>query len=180
MFIEEFDIADLKLITPKKFGDSRGFFLESYHQEKYLKSANISCSFVQDNISMSPKGILRGLHFQKNEFAQAKLVTVLQGKAFDVAVDLRKNSPTFGQHQSVVLDSSKIQFFYIPRGFAHGFLSLEDNTLFSYKCDNFYSPENESGLFYNDPDLNIKWPSSTKFTLSDKDKILPNFKEFSI
>ena len=148
------EIEGLIEIIPKVFDDERGYFFESYNQLKLEKE--ISCEFVQDNQSYSTKDVLRGLHFQNPPFAQAKLVRVITGKVLDVAVDIRKNSPTFGQHVSVILDSSKNNMFFIPEGFAHGFLALEDS-IFHYKCSNYYNHKSESGILWNDPQVNINW-----------------------
>lgn len=158
------------IIEPKIFGDDRGFFYETYQAERY-KAAGISLDFVQDNRSRSSRGVLRGLHFQKNK-PQGKLVTVTQGEVFDVAVDLRKDSPTFGQYESVLLTGDNRVQFYIPPGFAHGFCVLSDTADFQYKCTDYYDPTDEGGLLWNDPELAIAWPL-TNPTLSAKDSILP-------
>lgn len=158
------------IIEPKIFGDDRGFFYETYQSQRY-KAAGIELDFVQDNRSRSSKGVLRGLHFQKNK-PQGKLVTVTQGKVFDVAVDLRKDSPTFGQHASVLLTGDNRVQFYIPPGFAHGFCVLSDTADFQYKCTDYYDPTDEGGLLWNDPELAIAWPL-TNPTLSAKDSVQP-------
>lgn len=162
-------IDGLQILETTAFWDSRGCFFESYHQLKY-KEQGIACDFVQDNVSVSSYGVIRGLHFQTGAFAQAKLVQVLKGKVLDVAVDLRPGSPTFGQHYSVELsDENHLQFF-IPRGFAHGFSVLSEEAVFHYKCDNYYHKESESGIVFNDPTLNIDWMiPKGKEIVSEKD-----------
>ncbi|NCA93825.1 MAG: dTDP-4-dehydrorhamnose 3,5-epimerase [Sphingobacteriia bacterium] len=149
-------IEDVLIIEPKVFGDERGFFVETFNLERY-KEAGIDWEFVQDNLSSSMKGVLRGLHFQKDPFAQGKLVQVIKGKVLDVAVDIRKNSSTFGQYISVELSGENKKQLWIAPGMAHGFLALEDDTIFSYKCTNLYNPTAEGGLLWNDKDLNIDW-----------------------
>lgn len=149
-------IEDVLIIEPKVFGDERGFFVETFNLERY-KEAGIDWEFVQDNLSSSMKGVLRGLHFQKDPFAQGKLVQVIKGKVLDVAVDIRKNSPTFGQYISVELSGENKKQLWIAPGMAHGFLALENDTIFSYKCTNLYNPTAEGGLLWNDKDLNIDW-----------------------
>lgn len=166
------------IIQPNVYKDVRGYFIESFNQKRFNSKLNIDIDFVQDNESKSNKGVLRGLHYQLGKHAQAKLVRVIKGSVLDVVVDMRLDSKTFGKHFSIKLtEKNKLQLF-IPRGFAHGFLVLEDETIFSYKCDNYYNIESESGIIYNDSDLNIDWhlPSSDVI-LSDKDLILPKFKE---
>ena len=150
------EIPDLVVIQPDVYPDERGYFFESYQAEKF-KEMGISTRFVQDNESMSVKNVLRGLHFQLPPFAQAKLVRVARGSAQDVAVDLRKGSPTFGRWYSVVLSAKDKTMMFIPEGFAHGFLTLEDNTIFQYKCSNYYSKESEASIIWNDPTLDIAW-----------------------
>ena len=165
------------IIEPRVFEDNRGYFFECYSKKEFEKNG-LNYEFVQDNQSKSSYGTIRGLHFQKGEFAQAKLVRVLKGNVLDVAVDIRKGSPTFGKYVSVVLSAENGKQFYIPRGFAHGFIVLEDNTLFSYKCDNFYCPSADRGLYFNDPALNIDWPElGVEITLSEKDKKHPRLSE---
>lgn len=144
------------IIEPKVFTDERGCFFESFNRRK-LSDTGIKADFVQDNVSRSKKGVLRGLHYQLDPLAQTKLLTVLSGRILDVAVDLRTGSPTFGKHLSVELNSDDKRMVLIPKGFAHGFVALEDNTLVMYKCDNYYSPVHERGIRYNDPALNINW-----------------------
>lgn len=172
------DIEDLIVIEPQIFGDDRGYFFESYSKAKF-NEAGITNDFVQDNQSMSAYGIIRGLHFQKGEYAQAKLVRVIKGKVIDSVVDLRPNSKTFGKTFSIELSQENQKQLFVPRGFAHGFSVLEDNTIFTYKCDNLYNKESEGGLLYNDPALNIDWKIPTdKVLVSDKDKIHPTFEEY--
>lgn len=156
MNIIKTDIEGVLIIEPKIFGDERGFFVETYNLERY-KEAGIILPFVQDNLSLSAKGVLRGVHFQKNPFAQGKLIQVIKGRVLDVAVDIRKNSPTRGQYISVELSGENKKQLWIAPGLAHGFLSLEDDTIFSYKCTNLYNPTAERGIIWNDKDLNIDW-----------------------
>ena len=169
-------IDGLLIIKPDDFKDERGYFFESYNKERFAK-AGLNMDFVQDNESKSDKGVLRGLHFQKPPHAQGKLVRVIKGAVMDVAVDLRKESPTYGKWESVVLtEENKLQF-WIPEGFAHGFVALEDNTIFNYKCTNVYNKESEGSILWNDPDININWNIDNPI-LSEKDKISPLFKNF--
>lgn len=176
MKIEETHLKGCFVITPKVFEDDRGYFFESFNQHVFEKETGINVNFVQDNQSMSAKNVLRGLHFQTGEYAQAKLVQVIKGKVLDVCVDIRKKSPTFGQHFSIILDDKNRKQLYIPRGFAHGFVALENNTIFSYKCDNFYKNKNEAGIIFNDKTLNIDWDiSENELIISEKDKLLPTF-----
>jgi len=172
-------ISDLLIYRPPIFRDDRGSFSVTFNWQHFLDQGLIA-PFLQDNRSVSSQGTLRGLHLQTGEHAQAKLVGVLQGKVFDVAIDLRPGSPSFGAHYSIILDAqTDPQFLYIPRGFAHGFLVLSERAEFFYKVDNFYNPGSEGGIHYNDSDLNISWPEvSTELTLSEKDKILPSFNDF--
>jgi dTDP-4-dehydrorhamnose 3,5-epimerase len=175
MEFEEIFIKGAFLLKPKIFEDSRGYFFESFNREEFEKNIG-AVNFIQDNESKSSAGVLRGLHFQKGEYAQAKLVRVIKGAVLDVIADIRPESPTFGQHFSIKLsETNKLQLF-LPRGMAHGFLVLEDETVFSYKIDNIYSPENESGILFDDPYLSIDWqfPKSS-LILSEKDKKLPLF-----
>lgn len=163
-------ISGLFTVQPKVFGDSRGYFFESY-SERDFDAAGLSLRFVQDNQSKSTKGVLRGLHFQKTH-PQAKLVRVISGEVFDVAVDLRTGSPTFGTWEGVVLSGEKQNQFYIPQGFAHGFLVLSDQAVFAYKCTDFYHPEDEGGIRWDDPTIGVQWPSlGTKPLLSAKDLV---------
>jgi dTDP-4-dehydrorhamnose 3,5-epimerase len=171
------EIPDVKIVLPDVHRDARGYFAETYNEKRYF-DAGIDARFVQDNESCSSRGVLRGLHWQDGEHAQAKLVRVIRGAVWDVAVDLRQGSPTFGKSVSCELTAENCRQFFIPRGFAHGFVVLEDNTLFSYKCDNFYCPAAERGLRYDDSDINIKWPSVGRdFLLSEKDLKHPSLKE---
>ncbi|EOB2820172.1 dTDP-4-dehydrorhamnose 3,5-epimerase [Vibrio vulnificus] len=174
MKIIETKIKDLLIIVPKVFGDDRGFFYETFQAERY-KKAGIKESFVQDNRSRSNKGVLRGLHFQKSK-PQGKLVSVTSGEVFDVAVDLRPNSETFGQHESIILTGQNKLQFYVPPGFAHGFCVLSDTADFQYKCTDYYDPADESGLLWSDPDLDIDWPILEPL-LSEKDMYQPTFSE---
>ena len=167
-------IEGLFEIQPKVFSDSRGYFFEAWSQRDF-DAAGITARFVQDNQSRSVKGVLRGLHFQKTH-PQGKLVRAIEGEVFDVAVDLRPASPTRGKWHGVILSGEKQNQFYIPEGFAHGFLVLSDTAVFAYKCTDFYHPEDEGGLIWNDPAIGIKWPDlGMDYLLSDKDKILPQF-----
>lgn len=165
------------IIETKVYGDNRGYFMETYKQSDF-EEAGISCTFLQDNQSKSRKGVLRGLHFQKT-YPQAKLVRVIKGEVYDVAVDLRKDSATYGEYVGVILSEENKKQFFVPRGFAHGFLVLSDEAEFVYKCDNLYHPEDEGGLIYNDKDINIDWPEGFDILLSEKDKNFPTFKELN-
>ena len=176
MEIIKTSIEGLLIIKPDVFKDERGYFFESYNKERLAKEG-ITMNFVQDNESKSAKGVLRGLHFQKPPYAQGKLVRVIKGSVMDVAVDLRKDSPTYGKWESVVLNEDNKLQFWIPEGFAHGFVTLEDNTIFAYKCTNVYNKESEGSLLWNDPDININWNIENPI-LSEKDKISPLFKNF--
>ncbi|MFV9549493.1 dTDP-4-dehydrorhamnose 3,5-epimerase [Algibacter sp. PT7-4] len=176
MIIEETYLKGCYVITPKVFKDERGFFLETFNENAFIEETGIKTKFVQDNMSKSSIGVLRGLHFQKGTFAQAKLVQVIKGKVLDVCVDIRKESPTFGKHFSIILDEVNKKQLYVPRGFAHGFIVLEDDTIFSYKCDNFYNKASESGIIFNDKYLNINWNfPEEKMIVSEKDKELLTF-----
>jgi len=169
-------IEGLCVITPKVYGDRRGYFMETYNKNDMIE-AGIDYNFVQDNQSGSTKGVLRGLHFQIN-FPQTKLVRVIKGSVFDVAVDLRKGSKTFGKYFGAELSAENHKQFLIPKNFAHGFLVLSDEAEFFYKCDDFYHPNDEGGIIYNDPDINVAWPKiDVPFILSDKDLKLKTFKE---
>lgn len=177
MKIIETAIPDVKIIEPDRFGDARGWFCETYNAERY-KKAGITADFVQDNESFSSKGVIRGLHWQAEPYSQAKLVHVINGAVWDVAVDIRKGSPTYGKHVAEILSSENRRQLYIPRGFAHGFIVLEDNTLFSYKCDNLYNPQSERGMRFDDPELGIKWPDvGRELVLSEKDRRHPRFRD---
>ena len=162
------------IIEPKVFHDDRGYFMESFNQNTFEKAIGKSVNFVQDNQSFSTKGVLRGLHYQCGVHAQAKLVRVLEGEVLDVAVDLRPDSPTYGQSYSILLSAENQKQFFVPRGFAHGFLVVSDTATFFYKCDNFYNKESEGGLIYNDPTVNVDWNFPTDdLIISEKDQILP-------
>ena len=174
MEVIETRIPDVKLIIPKKFGDHRGFFSETYNKQAFAE-AGIDLDFVQDNHSLSAeKGVLRGLHFQTPPFGQDKLVRVVAGRVLDVAVDLRKSSPTFGQHVTAELSVENWTQILVPIGFAHGFLTLEENSEVIYKVTNYYAPNNDGGVLWNDPDIGVDWPiDSSEVILSDKDKVQP-------
>lgn len=169
-------LPDLFLIKPKVFEDHRGHFFESF-REDVLHQHGINAKFVQDNQSLSQKGILRGLHYQSPPFDQGKFVRVIKGAVLDVALDIRKNSSTYGKFVCVELTEKNYHMLYIPPGFAHGFLTLEDNTIFTYKCTNYYHPEAEGGVLWNSPELNIPWNIENP-VLSAKDTLLPSFSEF--
>ncbi|EMB5919144.1 TPA: dTDP-4-dehydrorhamnose 3,5-epimerase [Klebsiella pneumoniae] len=171
-------IADVKIIEPKVFGDSRGFFLETFEKKRYQEMLNIEYDFVQDNHSRSTKGVLRGLHYQTQN-AQGKLVRVVRGEVFDVAVDIRPDSPTYGEWQGVILSEENKTQFWIPPGLAHGFLVLSDIADFEYKCTDYYNPGFEGCLIWNDPDVGIKWPELTPL-LSEKDQCGKRLKELSL
>jgi len=168
--IIETSISDVYIIEPTVFGDERGYFMETYNQNEF-KEAGLDLNFVQDNQSKSTKGVLRGLHFQYNN-PQGKLVRVIKGEVFDVAVDLRKNSPTYGKWEGVTLSESNKKQFFIPEGFAHGFLVLSDEAEFTYKCTDFYDPDDEGGMLWNDPEIGIEWPlyNIEEVKLSEKDE----------
>ena len=168
-------IAGLKIIEPDVFEDNRGFFFESYNKKKFAEGG-VNIDFVQDNHSRSTKGVLRGMHFQIDPFAQDKLVRVIQGEVYDVVVDVRKNSPTFGKWESITLSAKNKKMFFIPQGFAHGFQVISDTAEFEYKVSNFYSPEHEKGFIWNDADLAINWPIHEAI-LGLKDQAYPAFKQ---
>ena len=171
------EIPDVKVVVPDFHRDARGYFVETYSEERYFR-AGITAKFVQDNESLSSRGVLRGLHWQAGEHAQAKLVRVVRGAVWDVAVDIRKGSPTFGRHVACELTAANGRQFFVPRGFAHGFVVLEDDTLFSYKCDNLYCRESERGMRYDDPALGIEWPDlGAPPLLSEKDTRHPGLTE---
>jgi dTDP-4-dehydrorhamnose 3,5-epimerase len=173
------EIDGVIIVETKVFGDNRGYFMETYEERKFYEGG-ITVKFVQDNQSKSTKGVLRGLHFQKTH-PQAKLVRVIKGEVYDVAVDLRKESPTYGKYVGAVLSAENKKQFFIPRGFAHGFLVLSDEAEFCYKCDDFYHPEDEGGLMWNDPTVGIDWPLDgiETLNLSEKDTKNPGFGSFS-
>ncbi len=168
-------LKDCVIIEPKVFGDHRGFFLETFQADRYRDMAGISLPFVQDNHSRSAKGVLRGLHFQKTK-PQGKLVRVVSGEVYDVAVDIRPDSPSFGQWEGVILSEENKRQFWVPPGFAHGFVVLSDTADFEYKCTDYYDPTDEGSLIWNDPAMAITWPLD-KPTLSDKDSKAPTFAE---
>jgi dTDP-4-dehydrorhamnose 3,5-epimerase len=169
-------LDDCVIIEPKVFGDERGFFLETFQAERYLEVAKISLPFIQDNHSRSSRGVLRGLHFQKTK-PQGKLVRVVRGKVYDVAVDMRKDSLTFGQWESVILSEDNKTQLWVPPGFAHGFVALSDTADFEYKCTDFYDSSDEGSILWNDPELNIPWPIDNPI-LSDKDAAAQSFADF--
>ncbi len=175
MIIENTPIKDLMLITPNVFEDDRGYFMETYNQKRLIKV--IKSPFIQDNESLSQKGVLRGLHYQKPPFAQAKLIRVIFGSILDVAIDIRKDSETYGQHFKHILSSENRKQLYIPAGFAHGFLCLENNTIVNYKCSDFYNKNSEASLLWNDTDLNIDWGMKNPI-LAEKDKLAEKFSTF--
>lgn len=177
MSVERFDIEGLALIKTRKFTDERGYFFESYNEQKLNELLGLDLHFVQDNVSLSNKGVVRGLHLQAPPYAQGKLVRVLSGKVIDVAVDIRKNSPTYGKHIAVELSAENGLQFWIPEGFAHGFSVLEDNTLFSYKCTNYYQPSAEMGIHFGDAALGIDWQVEN-LIVNQKDDILPILTNF--
>lgn len=165
-------------MKPKVFRDERGLFYETYNQRVFEKTTGLKIDFVQDNQSVSSKGVLRGLHFQKGEMAQAKLVRVVKGKVLDIVVDIRKDSDTFGKSFSIVLDNVEHLQLFVPRGFAHGFITLSEQSVFSYKCDNFYDKASEGGIIYNDATLALDWNlPKEEFIISEKDLALPGFEE---
>ena len=177
MKVIQTNVEGLAIIEPHLLKDSRGYFFESFSQREFEEKVR-KVNFVQDNESFSGYGVVRGLHFQKPPFTQSKIVRVIKGSVLDVAVDIRKGSPTFGQHVAVELTGENHRQLFIPRGFAHGFAVLSDEVLFQYKCDNFYAPQSEGGIAWNDPDLNIDWRiPKDKIILSEKDKIHPTLKE---
>jgi len=176
----ETKVKDLYIIEPQVFGDNRGYFMETYNKKDFTE-AGLNMEFVQDNESKSKKGVLRGLHFQ-TKHTQGKLVRVTSGEVFDVAVDLRKGSPSFGKWAGVILTQENKKQFYVPEGFAHGFLVLSDEAVFNYKCTDYYSPEYDSGILWNDEEVGIEWPLEgiDDILLSDKDKIQKKFKDLEI
>lgn len=181
MIAKETKLKGCFILEPKVFEDKRGYFLESYNQKTFNKLIGVDIKFVQDNESYSSRGVLRGLHFQRREHAQAKLVRVIKGKVLDVAVDVRKESPTYGQHVSIELSGENKRQFFVPRGFAHGFVVLSDTALFSYKCDNFYNKASEGGIIYTDSDLDVDWSlPQTDLIVSEKDLVLPTFENITL
>jgi dTDP-4-dehydrorhamnose 3,5-epimerase len=179
MKVSETELKGCFIIEPQIFSDERGCFFESFNQKKFEKKTGLKVNFVQDNQSISQRGVIRGLHLQKGEFAQAKLTRVIKGRVLDVAVDLRKDSPTFGKHFSIELSGENNKQLFVPKGFAHGFSVLEDDTIFAYKCDHYYNKESEGGVVYNDKELDIDWKlNKEEIVLAEKDKELKAFQEF--
>lgn len=177
MKIEETPLQDVYLIKPRVFEDARGYFFETFNQQKVKGTVLEGYDWVQENESQSTKGVLRGLHFQVGEFSQAKLIRVVLGEVFDVAVDLRRDSATFGKWFGSILSAQNKTQMLIPKGFAHGFLVLSEVATFSYKCDNYYEPGKESGIMYDDPDMGIEWPESKeRLIISERDRNLGNFR----
>lgn len=177
MIVTETYLKDCFVIEATIFGDTRGYFFESFNKKVFEDKTGLSINFVQDNEAFSNRGALRGLHFQKGIHAQAKLVRVVKGKVLDVAVDIRIDSKTYGKHFAIILSEENKKQLFVPRGFAHGYAVLENNTIFNYKCDNYYYPASEEGIIYNDPNLNIDWMlDENEILLSDKDKELELFK----
>ena len=180
MKIEATPLKDCFIIHDTVHGDARGYFFESYHQKQFADATGLQINFVQDNQSRSQKGVLRGLHMQSGNAAQSKLVRVLEGAVLDVALDLRVGSPTFGQHYSIELTADNHKQFFVPKGFAHGFVVLSEAATFFYKCDEFYQPDKEVGIMYNDADLNIDWKlNSSELIFSEKDKTLGSFAAYA-
>ncbi|MCQ2208904.1 MAG: dTDP-4-dehydrorhamnose 3,5-epimerase [Paludibacteraceae bacterium] len=177
MIFTEQEIKGVWVIEPKVFEDSRGYFMEAFKQNEFEEFVG-KVDFVQDNESKSSYGVLRGLHYQKGEFSQAKLVRVIKGKVLDVAIDIRKSSPTFGKHVAVLLSEDNKKQLFIPRGFAHGFVVLSEEAIFTYKVDNVYAPQADAGIMYNDPTIGIEWPiKESEMLLSEKDKKHPYLKD---
>lgn len=172
------DIEGVLIIEPTVHGDSRGYFMESFSQRDFAAHTGLEVRFVQDNESRSRRGVLRGLHFQREPHAQAKLVRVVSGRVLDVAVDIRPESPTFGKYVAAELSGENHRQMFIPKGFAHGYVVLEDDTVFQYKCDEFYHPESEDGIAWNDPQMAIQWPlAESEIILSEKDSNRPTLSE---
>ena len=181
MKVRKTDIQDLLVIEPEIYGDSRGYFFESFSKKKFEAATGVQADFVQDNESKSAYGVIRGLHFQKDPHAQAKMVRVVRGKVLDVAVDLRPDSPTYGRYHAEELSEDNHLQMFIPKGFAHGFSVLSDEAVLQYKCDGYYNPESEGGIAWNDPDLNIDWGiPAEKEILSAKDKDRQTLKEYGL
>ncbi len=180
MRIEQTPLQDCFIVHEKVHGDARGYFIETFNQRDFNAASGLDILFVQDNQSRSSKGVLRGLHMQRGASAQAKLVRVLEGSVLDIAVDLRKGSPSFGQHFAIELTASNHKQFFVPAGFAHGFVVLSEAATFFYKVDKFYEPGNEVGIMYNDKDLNIDWKlADSEIILSEKDKTLGSFADYA-
>lgn len=181
MKIRETDIKGLMVIEPRVFGDARGYFMESFSERKFRELTGLDVDFVQDNESRSSYGVVRGLHMQLPPHAQAKLVRVVSGRALDVAVDLREGSPTYGRHFAIELTGENHLQVYIPKGFAHGFAALSDEVVFQYKCDEYYAPDSEAAIIWNDPDLDIDWRLPAEDVIvSDKDKNHPKLKDLKL
>ena len=180
MRIEQTPLVDCFIVHEKVHGDARGYFIETFNQRDFNAASGLDILFVQDNQSRSSKGVLRGLHMQRGASAQAKLVRVLEGSVLDIAVDLRKGSPSFGQHFAIELTASNHKQFFVPAGFAHGFVVLSEAATFFYKVDKFYEPGNEVGIMYNDTELNIDWKlADSEIILSEKDKTLGSFADYA-
>ena len=178
MELQKTPLKDCFILKPNVYRDERGLFYETYNKKNFEKVTGLTVDFVQDNQSISSKGVLRGLHFQKGALAQAKLVRVVKGKVLDIVVDVRKNSETFGKSFSIILDDVEHLQLFVPRGFAHGFITLSDQSIFSYKCDNYYDKASESGIIYNDATLALDWHlPEEEFIISEKDLELPGFEE---
>lgn len=178
MELQKSPLKDCFILKPKVFKDERGLFYETYNQEIFEKVTGLKTNFVQDNQSVSSKGVLRGLHFQTGKMAQAKLVRVVNGKVLDIVIDLRKDSKTFGKSFSIVLDDQEHLQLFVPRGFAHGFITISEQSIFSYKCDNYYNKASEGGIIYNDATLALDWHlPKEEFIISEKDLELPSFEE---
>ncbi len=172
-------LKDCFILKPSVFKDERGVFSETFNKKVFREASGVDVDFVQDNQSKSSYGVLRGLHFQLGEMAQAKLVRVISGRVLDIVVDLRKNSETFGQNFSIELDDQNHLQLFVPRGFAHGFVTLSEKSTFSYKCDNYYHKQSEGGIIYNDPTLSLDWRiPHDKLIISEKDLELPTFEDF--
>lgn len=177
MIFTETNLKDCYLIEPRIFTDERGYFMESFNEQTFQNQTGIAVHFVQDNQSKSIKGVLRGLHYQTGIYSQAKLVRVLEGEVYDVVVDIRPGSATYGQQYGVILSAENQKQLFVPKGFAHGFLVTSETATFFYKCDEFYNKESEAGIFFNDPSLNIDWQFPTsELIISEKDKVQPLFK----
>lgn len=178
MKLTQTPLKDCFILEPSVFEDERGIFIETFNEQTFNKITGMSLAFVQDNQSMSTKGVLRGLHYQKGAFAQAKLVRAARGRVLDIVVDIRKDSPTFGQQFSIILDDVAHKQLFVPRGFAHGFITLSETSIFAYKCDNLYNKEAEGGIVFNDATLQLDWHlPHEQLIVSAKDQELPNFEK---
>lgn len=177
MKVEKTALQDCFIVEPKIFEDNRGYFYEIFNKRNFKEQTGLQVNFVQDNESFSKKGVLRGLHFQKGKYAQAKLIRVVSGEILDVVVDMRQDSPTFLKHFSIQLSSKNKKQLFIPKHFAHGFLVLSETAHINYKCDNYYNKQAESGLIYNDKSININWGNELEFIISEKDQALPTLRE---